>query len=254
MGHPRQFALSADGIRTAIAPFREESRAGSVAKVPSPRLEGRLHIAGDGVVAFQFSRQHCSGVDWWRDGASDFPRQSAYRLSGRNRRRIECRRLLECRGRHHDHDDVDCRRLTDPSLPRERCCHDGTVCFRYSGGHQATQVFAYSRARSRTHQCGLGTDRHRWADSYSRACDQRYREYEVPRAHGSFSVHRDGSLVGNPHVRGNTPSGLGSAASGVAQLHFSALAGANRLDDAGGTFAAGLLAYGLGPWFFIRCV
>ena len=35
MGHPRQFALSADGIRTAIAPFREESRAGSVAEISS---------------------------------------------------------------------------------------------------------------------------------------------------------------------------------------------------------------------------
>ena len=95
------------GFALLVAPLRKEPRPDHAASLPAGRLERRLRPAGDDLRTFVLPRQHRSGTDRRRDGASAVSRQGAHRVSRRHRRGIECRWRRQRHRRYHDHHDVD---------------------------------------------------------------------------------------------------------------------------------------------------
>ena len=91
--------------------FEESNVPAWLPRLLAGRLEGRLRAAGDDLRAVVVPRQHRGGADRWHDRRRRVPRQGPHRLSRRDRRRIECRRLGQRRRRHDDDDDVDRRRF-----------------------------------------------------------------------------------------------------------------------------------------------
>ena len=126
VGDPRQPGRPAPGLRHPVEALREESRAAGAAAVPAGRLERGLRAPGDRLRALGVSRQHRRGDDRRGAGAHAL-RQGAHRVPGGDRRGVERRRFRERGRRHHDHDDVDRRRLAvrrvcTPTSRRYRRC------------------------------------------------------------------------------------------------------------------------------------
>ena len=69
VGDPHQPVPAADGLRAAVAAFREEQAARRDAGLSARRLEGRVRAAGDRVRAVELPRQHRGRADRRRDGA-----------------------------------------------------------------------------------------------------------------------------------------------------------------------------------------
>ena len=153
MGDAGQPVLPADGLRAAVAAFREEPRAGHPAEVSARRLEGRLRAAAHGLRALQLPRQHRRRADRRRHGASVVQGQSACRLPGRHRCRFKCRWLGFGGWRHDDHDDLDFRGFARSRYFTPIAAASVAVCITaYVAAKQQHALFADDQRRPRPHQ------------------------------------------------------------------------------------------------------
>ena len=208
MGDPGQPVPAADGLCAALAPLRAEPRARCDALLSAGRMERRRRAPGGGVRAVELPRQYRGGADRRHHGPSCVPRQSPHRLSRRDRRGIERRRLRQRRRRHHDHDDVDRR--------RQSVVGGGSLCGRRRGAGGVRgpgRAPAASLLADRAGGAGRPEDRvdprgHRRGDPGRRDPRQCHRQPPVSGAARPHSGDRSRRMGRDPRRRAAAPAGL----------------------------------------------
>ena len=178
---PREPVPAADGLRAAVAAFREQPRARRDAGIPAGRLAGRPGAA----------RQSCSCCPAFLDNIAAaliggamarhvFKGKVHIGYLARHRRRIECRRSRQRGRRHHHHDDVDRRHQPADGGRSVRRRGRRVLRVRHTRRDPAAPLLADPEGRAAWLADRLALARDRRADPRRRDRRERHRQPEIP--------------------------------------------------------------------------